>query len=87
MNTKPSVDKILDDLRTQRDELRVRMHLAKAEVREEWESLEKQWQHVESKLERTAGAAKDSAEDVGAALSQVAEELGAAYKRIRKTLR
>jgi chromosome segregation ATPase len=84
---KPNLDQILADLRQQRDELRLQMHLAKAEVRDEWDELEKKWQHLEGRLGRAAGEAKSSAQNVGAALDQVAEEIGSAYRRIRKTLR
>ena len=33
-------ERVLDRLRTDRDELRVKAHLARAEAREEWEKLE-----------------------------------------------
>jgi chromosome segregation ATPase len=82
-----TVDQVVADLRQQRDELRLQMHLAKAEAKEEWEALEKKWQHLESRLGRAAGEAKASAHNVGAAMDTVAAELGAAYQRIKNSLR
>ena len=86
MSMKESMDKLVSELKTQRDELNVRMHLAKAEIRDEWEDAERKWEHLESRLEHVGQEAKESAEEVGAALSQLGEELGEAYKRIRKSL-
>lgn len=80
------MDELVSSLRTQRDELRVRLHLMKAEVRDEFEDLETQWNHLESRLSRAADASKDSAGEVGAAAKQLAEEIGAAYARIKKAL-
>ena len=79
-------EKLIGTLREQRDELRVQLHLAKAEARDEWDEVEKKWDHIEPRLEKLGHEAKESAEDLGAALSQVAEEIGHAYERIKKAL-
>ena len=34
------LENLWQELKTERDELRVQMHLAKAELRDEWEELE-----------------------------------------------
>ena len=36
---KETLEKLAKELRTARDELKVQMHLAKAEVKNEWEEL------------------------------------------------
>ncbi len=80
------VERVLEELKRQRDELRVKMHLAKAEVRDEWAGLEHKWEHVKGRLTAAGGAAGEAAEDVGAALRQVAEELKRGYDKIRRQL-
>ena len=40
----------IDKLREERDELRVQMHLAAAEVRDEFEELEEKWSQLETRL-------------------------------------
>ncbi|NIP14879.1 MAG: hypothetical protein GWM88_09175 [Pseudomonadales bacterium] len=80
------IDEVVSALRTERDELRVRLHLLKAEARDEFEELEKKWQHLESRAAQVKEGAKESAEDIGAAAKTLAEEIGAAYTRIKKTL-
>ena len=80
------VNEILDELRTTRDELRLQMHLAAAEVRDEWTVLEKKYEHFRSRAEQVGGATGEAAEDVGNALELVGAELRKGYKRIRKAL-
>jgi len=77
---------IIDKLRTERDELRVKMHLARAELREEWKALEKKWERLERRLEKAGTEAIAASRDVGTAAGTVAEEIAAAYRRIRERL-
>jgi hypothetical protein len=80
------LDELVATLRTERDELRVRLHLLKAEAKDEWDQMEERWDHLEARLKKTGEAAADSGEEVAAAGKLVAEEIGAAYKRIQKSL-
>ena len=87
MSNKDDFDQVIGKLKAQRDELKVQMHLAKAELREEFDDLERKWEHIEGRLDKVGHEAKESAEEVGAALSTVADEIGVAYQRIKKALR
>jgi BMFP domain-containing protein YqiC len=86
MGVKEDVQNLLDRLKQQRDELNVQMHLAAAEVRDEWAELEKKWSHFESRARHLGSATADAAQDVGSATKALGEELVAAYNRIRKSL-
>ena len=79
-------DRLVDELETQRDELLLKVHLAKAEAKDEWEELESRWQNLQERLPEVRNAASESADNIGAALGLVAEEIGKAYKRLRDTL-
>jgi len=79
-------EKIVEDLATQRDELRVQLHLLKAEARDEFEELEGKWHHFESRLGRVGDSAKTSAQEIGAATEQLGEELAQAYRRLKKAV-
>ena len=79
-------NQLVEELKTQRDELRVRAHLLKAEARDELEELEDKWQHFEARMDRVGDSAKESAEQIGAATEQLGQELVAAYKRLKKAL-
>ena len=75
------------DLAQERDELRVQLHLLKAEAREEFEELEEKWQRFESTMGRIGDSAKESAGEIGAAAEQLGEELGQAYKRLKNAIK
>ena len=74
---------VMEKLRQERDELRLKMHLGKAELKEEWETLERKWEHLEGRMAGVAGEAREASREVGAAFGVLADELGEAYRRIR----
>jgi len=80
------LDRLVAQLETQRDELRVRLHLAKAEAKEEWEKLERKWEHFRGKLGVIGREAKDAGDDVLTATRLVARELKDGYDRVRALL-
>ncbi len=77
---------IMEELKTQRDILAVKMHLAKADVKDEWQQLEKKWQHFCAENERLQEEAKDVAEDVQEDLSDLGRDLKEGYYRIKNLL-
>jgi hypothetical protein len=79
--------KLIEELRRERDELRVRAHLLSRELNDEWQRIEHQWDQIELRLERLGAGARESAGDVGAALVQLGEEIATAYRRMRSALR
>jgi len=79
-----SFERHLEDLKQKRDELRVQMHLARAEARDEWEKAEQKWNDLQ---ERYGEVKRETGEMVGKARTAVKilmEELGDAYERISK---
>jgi chromosome segregation ATPase len=74
---------VMDKLRQERDELRLQMRLGKAELKEEWQALERKWEHLEGRMAGVAGEAREASREVGAAFGVLADELGEAYRRIR----
>lgn len=79
-------NKLAADLKTERDILRLRAHLLKAEARQELNELEEKWQHFESKMGRVGDSAKKSAKEIDAATKQLGEELANAYRRLKDSL-
>lgn len=73
-------------VRTERDHLKVRMHLAGTELREEWDEVEKKWQKLETKLATAKKGARETSEEVRSAMSVVGQEISEAYRRIRNRL-
>jgi hypothetical protein len=86
MSMRKRLEDELEDLRATRDELRVRLHLGKMGAQEQWERIEKNWQHVESKLKIASGAGREVAEDVTEAAGLVVQEMKEGYAKLRKLL-
>lgn len=76
----------LQQLEQQRDELRLKMHLGKAEARDEWQKLEQKWEQVRAKLPQLGEVVGETSSEVAAALKLAAEEIGRGYERLRKLL-
>lgn len=80
------LEKMGAELRQARDELRVQMHLAKADARDEWADLEKKWDDFEDKWDKVEDVAEDAGKDIGRALSALGEEIKAGYAKIRDAM-
>jgi vacuolar-type H+-ATPase subunit D/Vma8 len=74
-------DKLLEQLKQKRDELKVQMHLASRDASDEWEDLEKKMQRFREKAEL-----KRSGQEVEGALDQLGKELKEGYQRLKKAL-
>ncbi|HWA16013.1 MAG TPA: ACT domain-containing protein, partial [Gemmatimonadales bacterium] len=77
---------VLSDFERQRDELKVRMHLAKAEAREEMAKLESRMDALRLKAQSAGSEARDAMKDIGGAAEQLANEIRQGLDRVRKTL-
>jgi hypothetical protein len=86
-DTKSSWDDLMAKLKTERDELSLKLHLGKKEALAEWEKLEAQWNHLRTvKGPPMKEAAADTARGVGSALETAAGELKKGYEKIRDLL-
>lgn len=83
-STKQELEKLMATLAQQRDELKLQLHLAEAEAKDEWDALEGKWEQAQGKLAQVQTAASESLEDVRAAADLLADELKNGYERIRK---
>ena len=84
--TMDDLKKMVDGLKQQRDEINVQLHLAKAEVREEWDKLEPKWEDVKGKMDTVSEVAGQTAESVTTAAGLIADEIKQGYDRIKKAL-
>jgi hypothetical protein len=83
---KAEVSDLLETLKRERDEIRVQLHLAQAEARDEWERMEKKWENFHGKAAAVGEVAAGASKDVGAAARVLGEELKKGYARIRKAI-
>lgn len=76
----------LADLERERDELRVRLHLAKAEARDEWDRLDARLAELRTRLDRVGDEAGGVFEDVGEAAKLLGDEIKTGFERLRRML-
>lgn len=88
--SREDLDALVNDLKQRRDTLRVKMHLAQADARDEWQNLEKRWEAfeetVESQMDKLEDAAEDAADNIEDALKRAGNDLKQGYERLRKKL-
>src|SRR3569623_761767 len=85
-DTKHDFDELLESLRRQRVMLKLKMHLARADARDDWAELEKKWQLLSAKSSSARRDAEDVSKNDFAAAKLVAEELRRGYERIGRDL-
>jgi len=79
-------EKIFKELKTERGNIQVKLHLLNMDAKEEWNELEKKYEKFKTKASTVADVAEDSAGEVAEALKLVGEELREGYKRIRDSM-
>ncbi len=80
------IDSIIEGLKQQKDEIRLQIHLAGAEVRDELSELEKKLEELTAKASVLRKEAGDTSDNVVEAAKLVAGELKHGFDRIRKLL-
>jgi hypothetical protein len=86
MDWRAKWQQVLTDLERERDELKLRIHLAKAEGRDEWDRIDKKLDELRFRASAAGTEAKDAMDDVGEAAKKLADEIKAGLDRVRKTL-
>lgn len=80
------LDELIEALKRQRDELALKIHLGKADAKDEWERLEKRLAELNEQSKPFQGVVGDTARGVGSALDLAADELKKGYDRLRKLI-
>jgi hypothetical protein len=86
MDWRAKWQQVLTDLERERDELKLRIHLAKAEGRDEWARIDQKLDELRFRASAAGSEAKDAMDDVGEAAKKLADEIKAGLDRVRKTL-
>jgi len=80
------IDRIIESLKQQKDEIRLQIHLAGAEVRDELSELEKKLEELGARADRLRKEAGETSANVIEAAKLVADEVKQGFERIRKLL-
>jgi hypothetical protein len=77
---------LISSLRRQRDELALKIHLGKADLKDEWERMTAKLDTLTSDYEPLRDAVGETADNVISSLKLVGEEIQNGFHRIRKSL-
>lgn len=77
----------LEKLEQMRDELRLHAHLFKADMKDEWEELEKKLGNLRRDLRPLRHAAGKTAEEIGDATGALVETVFDGFKRLKDSLK
>ena len=83
---KERIDEMIDDLKQERDELELKLKLAKLEASEEWLKLEAKIAKLEAKAKEIGDATAEASHDIGAAARLLGEEIRDGLKKIARHL-
>lgn len=80
------LDELITSLKQQRDELALKIHLGRAELKDEWNALNVKLNRLSEDSEPTRRAATEAASEVWESLKVVGEEIKKGFHNIRKSL-
>lgn len=82
MADKNIIQKELEELTRMRDELRLKLHLGKADARDALARLEQRWPEVERKMKELERESSTAAAEVGEAARDLIRELKRGYRAV-----
>jgi small-conductance mechanosensitive channel len=80
------LDELMTRLEQERDELQLKMHLAKAEARDELARLDTKMSQLRERASRVDDEARDAFDDIGDAARTLVNEIKEGFERVRKQL-
>lgn len=83
---KEEFTKLIEKLKSERDEINLKIHLASMDAKTEFEEAEKKWLQVKAKAAEITDDAVGTSEELIAKAKVVGEELKETYNRIAKRL-
>jgi hypothetical protein len=86
MGIKEDFAALLEKLKTERDEINLKIHLASMDAREEFEETEKKWRQLQVKVADIADEARESSDEYIDKAKIIGDELKTAYRNITKRL-
>lgn len=85
-DTKKRISEMIGELKKERDELKLKLHLTKMEAGDEWDKISGKLQKLEAKAKELGGATSEASKDIGAAAKLLGEEIRKGFKTITKRL-
>ena len=87
MSLQEELKKLSEKVKQYRDEARVQMHLAREDVKDEWEDLEQDCDRFRSKIDEVLHDAENASQEARQTASKLGEDLKTGYQNIRNKLK
>ncbi|WP_182865355.1 hypothetical protein [Stieleria mannarensis] len=81
-----AIAQLIQGLKQDRDELKLKVHLGKMELQQEWQLLADQLDELSHRYDPLKDAVEETAEEVWDSFKMVGGEIREGFKRIRKAL-
>ncbi|MGB0758637.1 MAG: hypothetical protein ACPHJ3_14700 [Rubripirellula sp.] len=85
--TRKKLDELLNTVRKERDELKLQIHLASLDAKDEYERLSDKCDQLADEYKPVTEAVEKTAENVVSALGIAADELRIGFQRVRQAIR
>ena len=85
-DAKTLLERLIQQIKQQRDELRLQVHLGSQELKQEWEKLDERLAELNQRYQPLKDAVEESTDDVWDAMQLVGSEILDGFSRIRKSL-
>jgi len=86
MGLQEELKTLADRIKQYRDEARVQLHLARQDVKDEFEDLEQQWDKFKIRFDQVIDAS-DASQEARQTAKKVGEELKTGYQNIRNKIK
>lgn len=86
MALKQDLNELVEHLKTERDEILLKLHLASMEVQEEFQGLESKWDAVLQNCTEMSDNAVEASDEVLEKAKLIGDEIKQAYTRIRSIM-
>ena len=85
-NTQSTLDQLVSSLKQERDELKLKLHLASMDAKDEFDRISGKVDELSAQYDPVSDAVEETAGNIWSALMLAAEEMKAGYGRVRKAI-
>ncbi len=80
------VKELMQRLEVERDALRLKLHLAGMDCRDEWQTVQSRYEHLKSRVNEASSEVQELTDDTWQGLRTLGEEVAEAFRCLRKEL-
>ncbi|SOB78393.1 hypothetical protein SAMN04488490_4263 [Marinobacter sp. LV10R510-11A] len=76
-----------DKIKQHRDEARVQLHLARQDVKDEFDDLEQEWDKFRTRFDEVVNGANEASQEARQTARKLGEDLKSGYQNIRNKIK